>query len=79
MAALEGPALQTLQNCKGMLTYSNLVDKLRRRFGVEIQCERYKYELMKRKQRPEESLQAFAACLEELALLAYPDETPEVR
>jgi len=75
MEALDGAADQVIQNCKGELTYNNLVDRLRRRFGLEAQSERYKYELSKRKQMPGEDLQTFADCLEELALLAYPEES----
>ena len=60
MAAIEGNAAQLLHSCKGMLTFANLVDKLRQRYGSEDQLDRYRHELLNRKQRPTESLQELA-------------------
>jgi len=37
MAALDGPAVQSLQSCKDRLTYANLLEKLHRRYGSEHQ------------------------------------------
>jgi len=49
MAALVGPAAQSLHSCKDRLTYTNLLEKLHRRYASEHQFERYRQELRTRR------------------------------
>jgi hypothetical protein len=79
MAAMDGNAAQLVHSCKGQLTYDNLLQKLRQRYGSSEQVDRYRQELRSRKQRANESLSELATELEKLATFGYPDEAPEAR
>ena len=79
MAALEGTVSPLLHSCKGKLTYNNLLESLRQRYGSEGQIDRYRQELSIRVQKPGESLNELVGDLERIAALAYPDVTPEFR
>ena len=79
MAAMEGNAAQLLHSCKGRLTYDNLLQKLRQRYGSSEQVDRYRQEIRNRRQKPNESLSELATDIEKLVTFGYPDETPEAR
>ncbi len=79
MAALEGDADQTARMSDDVMTYSELCDLLRQNYGAEEQQERFRQELRGRRQKQGESLQELANAIQNLAIQAYPDETPKKR
>ena len=77
-ASLTGPAGLLLWESDDM-TYEQLVEKLRRRYGSREQQEKFRVELRYRRRKPGESLQELVQDVERLITLAYPTAGPQVR
>ena len=73
-ASLTGTAVQLLWEAKD-ITYAQLVNKLRERFGSIGMEERYQTELRCRRRREGESIRALAQDIRRLMSLAYPGES----
>ncbi|XP_041467396.1 uncharacterized protein LOC121417729 [Lytechinus variegatus] len=73
-ASLRGPAVKLLTQQPGVvLTYDELVYRLRNRFGLGGKAEVYLAELRQRRRQPKESLQELGQRIRELCGLAYPE------
>ena len=55
------------------LSFSQLVERLKARYGSEGQAEKFRVELQSRRRRPNESLSELHADIRRLMALAYPD------
>ncbi|XP_073811775.1 uncharacterized protein [Musca autumnalis] len=77
LMALKGDAADVLQSIPAASrnNYRDIMAALERKYGSEHKQEIYRMELRGRVQKPNETLQAFAADIERLAQLAYPGET----
>ena len=71
--SLTGCAAQLLWGTEG-LSYKQLVEKLKARFGAEGMEERFETELRCRRRKPNESLRELAQDIRRLMILAYPEE-----
>ena len=63
------------------VTYEQLVERLRQRYGVKGQAETFRAQLYYRRQRPEESLSDLLHDIRRLVVLAYPvpaNETTDI-
>ena len=77
-AALTGTASYLVYESRG-LTYEDMKEKLRTRYGTREQQERFKVELRTRRRSHNESLQDLSHDIERLVALAYPDTSSELR
>ncbi|XP_073847838.1 uncharacterized protein [Musca autumnalis] len=77
LMALKGDAADVLQSIPAASrnNYGDIMAALERKYGSEHKQEIYRMELRGRVQKPNETLQDFAADIERLAQLAYPGET----
>lgn len=78
---LKGPALKVLNNIPAgrILTYSELVYHLERRFRSGDQAENFLFELRMRRRQPRESLQELGQAIRDMSCLAYPELKTESR
>ena len=78
---LQGPALKVLNNIPvgRILTYTELVYQLDRRFGSGDQAENFLFELRMRRRHPKESLQELGQSIRDMSSLAYPELNTEAR
>ena len=74
--ALEGEAAQLLWD-SNRLSYSELVEKLKKRFGSKGMEERYQTELRCRRRKKDEGIRELAQDIRRLMTLAYPRDEPE--
>lgn len=74
--ALDGVATEILWNLQGTgdLTYENLVDRLRQRFGYQGQSETFRAQLFRYKQKPAQSLNDLVFEIRKLTSLSYPNQ-----
>ena len=77
LTSLTGDAADLINNCKGLLTYENLRQKLQSKYGTENRQDVYIDELQQRRQKTGEGLTELAHEIERLSVFAYPDMTPE--
>ena len=71
-ASMRGPAVKVLVQQTGRrLTYAELVNRLKQRFGPAGKSEVFLAELRTRRRRPKESLQELGQSIRELTALAY--------
>ncbi|KAJ8915714.1 hypothetical protein NQ315_000648 [Exocentrus adspersus] len=77
--ALQGKALQTLQNIpeEKQNDYSTVVGALELRFGSKYLSQVYQHQLKSRSQGPTETLQEFSTDIERMVRLAYPEAPAE--
>jgi len=66
-----GPAEDLLCSTQG-ITYAELTERLRQRYGTREQHEKFRLELKFRRKKSTESLQELAGAVEKLTRLAYP-------
>ena len=78
---LQGSALKVLNNIPTgqILSYSELVYHLDRRFGSGDQAENFLFELRMRRRQPKETLQELGQAVRDMSCLAYPELSTEVR
>lgn len=73
-ASPRGPALKLLHEHPGkVLTYSELTDRLRRRFAPPDLAENYLMELRHKRRGPKETIQELGQKIRELTTQAYPE------
>ena len=76
--SLVGPAEDLLCSTQG-ITYAELTERLRQRYGTREQHEKFRLELKFRRKKPTESLQELAGAVEKLNRLAYPSADASTR
>ena len=76
--SLVGPAEDLLCSTQG-ITYAELTERLRQRYGTREQHEKFRLELKFRWKKPTESLQELADAVEKLTRMAYPSADAATR